>query len=158
MKTAIVFYSYDGNCAFAAKQMGKLLNADIVQVQTVDEKKRRGFFKIFWGGMQVTLGKLPPLKPIDFNAAAYDLIILGSPVWASSPTPAMKAFISQAKISGKKLALFMCHSGGVGTALDKFESLLADNDIVSKIDFANTAKNAENTIQQIEEWVKNLPK
>ena len=156
MKTAIIFYSYDGNCTFAARQIGKLLNADIVQVQTVDEKKRRGFFKILWGGMQVVLKKLPALKPIDFDAAAYDLIILGSPVWASSPAPAMKAFLSQTKISGKKLALFMCHAGGMGDAMNKFKNLLTDNTIVSMVDFNNPVKNAENTTQQIENWAKTL--
>ena len=158
MKTAIIFYSYDGNCTFAARHIGKLLNADIVQVQTVDEKKRRGFLKILWGGMQVVLKKLPALKPIDFDAASYDLIVLGTPVWASSPAPAMKAFLAQTKISGKKLALFMCHAGGMGDAMDKFKSLLTDNTVVSEVDFKDPLKNTENAIQQIETWVKNLTK
>jgi len=156
MKVAVVFYSYDGNCTFAAKQIGKLLNADIVQVQTVDEKKRRGFFKIIWGVMQVMSKKLPALKPIDFDAAAYDLVILGTPVWASSPAPAMKALLSQTKISGKKLALFMCHAGGMGDAMDKFKSLLTDNTVVSEVGFKDPLKNSEDAILQIETWVKNL--
>ena len=156
MKTSVVFYSYDGNCTFTARQIGKLLNADIVQVQTVDEKKRSGFLKIMWGAMQVMSKKMPALKPVNFDAAAYDLIILGSPVWAFSPAPAMRAFLSQTKISGKKLALFMCHGGGMRDAMNKFKKLLKDNDIVSQIDINNSVKNAENTVQQIEEWVKTL--
>ena len=156
MKVSVVFYSYDGNCAFAARQIGKLLNADIVQVQTIDEKKRRGVFKMIWGVMQVMSKKLPPLKPVDFDAAAYDLVILGAPVWASSPAPAMKAFLAQTKISRKKIALFLCHAGGMGDAMDKFKKLLTDNTVVSEIDFNSPVKNAENAIQQIETWVKVL--
>ena len=158
MKTAVIFYSYDGNCTFTARQIGKLLNADIVQVETVDNKKRRGLFKILWGGMQVVLNKLPALKPLNFDAAPYDLLILGSPVWASSPAPAIKAFLSQTKISGKKIALFMSHAGGMGDAMVKFKASLEGNTIVSEIDFNSPVKNAEKTIQQIEEWVKALTK
>jgi flavodoxin len=156
MKTAVIFYSYDGNCAFAAEQIGALLKADLVQIQTVDQKKRRGFLKILWGGMQVMTGKLPALKPVNFDAAAFDLIILGAPVWASSPPPAMKAFLSQTKICGKKLALFMCHKGGKGNAVDKFKALLKDNDVISEADFIEPQKNTEKARQQIEEWVKKL--
>jgi len=154
LKTAVIFYSYDGNCTFAAEQIAALLKADLVQIQTVDQKKRRGFVKILWGVSQIMSGRLPPLKPVNFDAASFDLIILGTPVWASSPAPAMKAFLSQTKFSGKKTALFMCHAGGMGDAMDKFKSMLKDNDIVSQIDFNSPLKNQENVKQQIEEWVK----
>ena len=156
MKTAVVYYSYDGNCAFVAEQIAALLKADLVQIQTVDQKKRRGFLKMLWGGAQVMFGKLPPLKPVNFDAVSFDLIILGTPVWASSPAPAMKAFLSQTKFSGKKVALFMCHAGGMGEAMNKFKSMLTDNTIVSEIDFSTLLKNQEKAKQQIEEWVKKL--
>jgi flavodoxin len=156
MKTAVIYYSYDGNCTFAAEQIAASLKADLVPVQTVDQKKRRGFIKMLWGVSQIMSGKLPPLKPVNFDAAAFDLIILGSPVWASSPAPAMKAFLSQTKFSGKKIALFMCHAGGMGDAMNKFKSMLKDNTIVSEIDFSGLLKNQEKAKQQIEEWVKTL--
>ena len=156
MKTAVVFYSYDGNCSFAAEQMGMLLNGELVPIQTVDQKRRRGFAKMFWGVMQVMSGKLPPLKPSNFNAEAFDLIILGTPVWASSPAPAMKAFLSQAKLSGKKIALFACHAGGMGKAMEIFKTMLKDNTVVSEIDFNSPLKNREKVKQQIEEWAKTL--
>jgi len=158
MKTAVVFYSLDGNCAFTARKIGKLLNADIIHVQTKDEKKRRKFIKIIWGVIQVMSKKIPELKPVNFDPAAYDLIILGAPVWASSPAPAMKAFFSQTKIEGKKLALFMCHAGGMGDAMIKFKAMLQGNSIISEMDFNDPVKpnNMENAIQQIEEWVKTL--
>jgi len=156
MKTAVVFYSYDGNCTFAAEQIAASLKADLVQIQTVDQKKRRGFFKMLWGGWQIVSGKLPPIKPVNFDAATFDLIILGTPVWASSPTPAIKTFLSQTKLSGKKIALFMCHAGGMKDAMDTLKAMLKDNTIVSQIDFNSPLKDKEKTKQQIEEWVKTL--
>ena len=156
MKTAVVFYSLDGNSAFTARHISSLLKSDPVQIQTVDTKKRRGFFKMLWGVGQVMRKKLPALKPVDFDAASYDLIILGTPVWAGRPAPAMKAFLSQTKISGKKLALFVCHAGKPGKAIELLKDMLKDNNFVSEKDFDAPIKNAEATIQQIEEWVKTL--
>ena len=160
MKTAVVYYSLDGNCAFTAKHIAKSLEADIVQVQLTDEKKRHGISKMLWGVMQTMPGTLPSIKPVDFDAASYDLIILGTPVWASSPAPAIRTFLAQAKISGKKVALFMCHAGGLGKAMNKFKALLEGNSIVSEIDFNNPVKfkNIEKSKLEIESWAKALAK
>ena len=156
MKTAVVFYSYDGNCKYTARQIGSLLKADLVQVEPVKEKRRPKFAMFFSGGIQVVFNKKPALKPYAFDASQYDLLILGTPVWAGSPAPAIKIFLSQTKISGKKIALFVCHAGGPGKAMDKLKAELKDNTIVSEIDLHTPALNAEKAMQQIEEWVKTL--
>jgi len=153
MKTAVVFFSYDGNSAFVAQHLKKCLNADLVQLYLKDEKKRGKVASIFWGGAMVFSRKNPPLKPYDFNPAVYDLIILGSPVWAGSPAPPLKTFLSQASITGKKLALFVCHGGGKGKSLDKFKALVTGNEIVSTADFIVPLKNKEEAQKQITEWV-----
>jgi flavodoxin len=155
MKTAVVFYSYDGNCAFVAEQIKARLNADLVRLQTADEKRRAGFAKFFWGGSQVLMHKKPPLKPYVFDPAAYDLIIIGAPVWAASPAPPVRTFLSEAKISGKKTAFFVCHAGGKGGAMDKLRALLADNTIIGETDFLNPGRgDTEETKRRIEEWLK----
>ena len=156
MKTAVVFYSLDGNCAFTAKHISSLLNADLVQIHTVDQKKRRGLFKILWGVWQVMRGKMPALLPVDFDATDYDLIIIGTPVWAGSPAPAMKVFLSQTKIEGKKIALYACHAGDKGKTMDILKDTLKDNTVISEKDFDDAVKHAEKTIAQIEEWVKEV--
>jgi len=153
MKTAVVFYSYDGNSAFVAQHLKKCLNADLVQLYLQDEKKRGKFASILWGGAMVFSRKNPPLKPYDFNPAVYDLIILGSPVWAGSPAPPLKTFLSQTPVTGKKLALFVCHGGGPGKSLDKFKALVSGNEIVSTADFKEPRRNKEEVQKQITEWV-----
>jgi flavodoxin len=155
MKTAVVFYSFDGNCAFIAEQIKNRLNADIIHLQTQDEKKRGGFAKYFWGGSQVLMHKKPALKPYAFDPAAYDLIIIGAPVWAASPAPPLQTFLSELTISGKKLALFLCHAGGKGNAMDKLKAMLPGNTIAAETDFINPGKGrGEAVTQQIEEWLK----
>ena len=155
MKTAVVFYSHDGNCAFVAEEIKARLNADLVRLYTKDEKRREGFAKFFWGGSQVLMRKKPALKPYAFDAAAYDLIVIGAPVWAASPAPPVRTFLSEVKISGKKAALFLCHAGGRGKAMDTFRGMLAGNTITGEADFVNPGRdNTGEAKRRIEEWVK----
>ena len=156
MKTAVVYYSLDGNCAFAAKELIALLDADLIRLHTVDEKHRKGLGKFFWCCKLMMSKKNPPLKPYSFNQAAYDVIILGAPVWAASPAPPIRSFLSEAGISGKKTALFVTHAGGMGKALEEFRALLTGNEIIAEADFIAPAKNDEEVKRQVGEWVKNL--
>jgi flavodoxin len=157
MKTAVIFYSINGNCSFVAEEIKAKLNSDLIQLYVKGEKKRLGIFQFFWCCRLMTSGKNPPLESYTFDPSAYDLIIIGAPVWASSPATPIKTFISETGITGKKIALFVCHAGGKGDALEKFKALLAGNEIVSEADFISPAKKRnEDAKKQITEWVNGL--
>ena len=154
MKTAIVYYSLDGNCAIVAHEINSILNTDIIRLHTTKDKKRSKIGNMFWGVGMVFLGKKPPLKPYSFNPAAYEKIIIGAPVWADSPAPPVKTFISESGLSGKKIAIFLCHAGSAGDSAKKFKELLAGNEIIGEIDFKNAAKSDKEALkQQIADWV-----
>jgi flavodoxin len=156
-KTAVIYYSFDGNCALVAEAVKSRLNADVFAIKTADEKKRTGLAKYIWGGRQVFKHVKPELKPLSVDIGAYDLIILGAPVWAGSPAPAMVSFLSRTPFSGKKTAVFCCHGGGKGKALDKFKALLAGNTIAGEIDFNNPARgNTEELRKKIDAWAAAL--
>jgi flavodoxin len=157
MKTLIVYYSYDGNSAVVAEELKKATGADVLELKTEDEKVRTGFAKYAWGGKQVFTHVHPKLKPYTVAINDYDRIIIGGPVWAGSPAPALQSFIAETKISGKKLGIFLCHAGGLGKAMDKLKALLPWNYIAGEIDFVNPAKlYRAMLIEQIGEWVEKL--
>jgi flavodoxin len=157
MKTAVIFYSLDGNCTFVANEIKAKLNADIIQLYVDDDKKRRGIIKFFWCCGLMFSRKNIPLKPYTFDPSAYDLIIIGAPVWASSPATPIRTFISEKGITGKKIAFFVCHGGGKGDALEKFKALLPGNEIISEVDFTRPAKNkSEDVKKQIADWAGGL--
>ena len=159
MKTAVVYYSLDGNCALVAEELKAQLNADVISLHTTDEKKRGKIASMFWGCGMVFFRKNPPLKPYTFDPSAYDLIILGAPVWASCPAPPIRTFLSGVGIAGKKTALFICHAGGAGNALEKFRALLAGNEIVAEIDFKDPTKDKpEEVKQRISDWAQGFCK
>jgi flavodoxin len=167
MKTLVVFYSYDGNSALVAEELKRALGSapgkalgegcDTLELKTRDEAKRSGLAKYFWGGRMVLTHKNPALMPWDAAIDRYDLIILGGPVWAGAPAPALQTFIAEAKMQGKRIGLFVCHAGGPGKALDKLKALLPGNDIAGSIDFLNPGKQDRSAVTaQIDGWVKGL--
>jgi len=156
MKTAVIFYSYGGNCAFVAAHIKTLMNADLIRLRTKNEKRRGRVTGFLTACAMVFMKRRPALKPVAFDLAAYDLIVIGAPVWAASPAPPVQAFLSQAGIVGKKLALFVSHVGGMGNALGKFAAMLPGNEMLDAKDFTNPAKNAEDTERQVADWVKVL--
>jgi flavodoxin len=156
MKTAVVFYSLNGSCAFVAEEIKAQLNADLIRLETKDEKKRGKAGKMIWGCFMTFFNKKPPLKPYSFDSSAYELIILGVPVWAGSPAPPIRTFLGETNLSGKKLAVFVCHAGGKGNSLGTFKKLLTGNNIVAEADFPEPSKNSETSKQKIADWVKNF--
>jgi flavodoxin len=164
MKTAVIYYSYDGNCALVAGLMKTALNsssppgnADVFEIKTVDSKRREGFFKMLWGGMQAVFNKKPAIQPLAIEIDSYDLLVLGTPVWAGSPAPAMVSFLSEKKFSGRKVALFCCHGGGPGKVFDKLKALLPGNRFAGEIDFINPTKGNRSELEQkIRDWAKSL--
>ena len=140
-----------------AEEIKSQLDADLIRLYTKDEKKRGKIGKLFWGVGMVFSGKKPPLKPYTFEPSAYDLIIIGAPVWADSPAPPVQTFIAETAITGKKTALFVCHAGGKGDSQKKFKELLAGNEIIAETDFKDPSKeDVEKVKQQITDWVKVL--
>ena len=155
MKVAVIYYSCEGNCVLVADNMKTVFNADTFRIMTMDAKKRYGAGLMIWGCLQVFMKKKPALAPLPVDINAYDLIILGTPVWAGSPAPAMVSFLENAKISGKKIALFCCHGGGPGAIFAKLRDLLQGNTIVGEISFKYPAKNESTDLKQrIKEWAK----
>ena len=157
MKTAVIFYSFEGHTARIADAVKTAANADVFEIKTTDTKKRTGFLKYLWGGGQAVRGKKPPIFPLQFDPGAYELIILGTPVWAGSPAPALVSFLDKTTIKGKKIALFCCHGGGMGKAFEKLKVLLAGNTIAGEIDFQFPSNDDSAALKQkISEWVKKI--
>jgi flavodoxin len=157
MKSVVIYYSHDGNCAMIAERIQAAAKADILQLRTEDDKHRRGLVKYLWGGGQVVTKKRPALKPYTLNTDDYDLIFIGTPVWAASPAPALNSFLDQTRIAGKKAALFCCHAGGKGKVFDKLRAALSGNTIVGEIDFINPAGgDRQGVTEKLDQWVNRI--
>ena len=114
MKTAFVYFSLTGNLSFVARRVEEALGADVIRLEPVNAYPASGARKFLMGGKSAVFGEAPKLKPNVFDASAYDLIILGTPVWAGTFAPPLRTFIrdNKAALAGKRLAAVICSSGG----------------------------------------------
>ena len=92
MKTAIVYYSMHGNVRYVAETVSKELDADLIELVPKKAYPDKGMVKFLWGGSAVAFKKKPDLEPYAFNSSDYELVIIATPVWASSFTPPLRTF------------------------------------------------------------------
>jgi|GEM_PF-927764 len=136
MKTAVIFYSLSGNTETAAKEVAKVLNADVFGIETIES----GFFSVI---KQLVFRKLPEIEELKFSAADYDKIVLAAPCWANNVAPAMKSFLKKNDLKNKEIALLLCHGGGVKNdkIFDKWKTLFdSSNKIVAHKKMINPKK------------------
>lgn len=124
MKTAIVYYSMSGNTKFVADKIAEKIGADVIRLEPVEAYPDKGIRKFFWGGKSAVMEEKPELVEYEFDAGQYDMIIFGTPVWASNFTPPLRTFIEEnrSELEGKKVAVFVCFSGGgADKAIDRLK-------------------------------------
>ena len=160
MKTLIAFYSLSGNTRRIADAIVGAVGGEMLEIKTKKGIPNRGFAKFFWGGKQVVKKETPDLLPLEKNPNNYDLVFLGTPVWAGNFTPAVRSFMAAAKLQNKKIALFCVHGGDdPGQTLVNLKEELAGNEIVGKIDFQMGAIPQEqmaNNLIKAAEWAKRI--
>lgn len=114
MKSIIVYYSLEGNTEYAAGKIAELTGADTLRISPEKSIPTKGFLKFIWGGKSAVMAETPKLEPYDFDPSAYDRVIIGFPVWASSITPPIRTFLKENDITGKHIAAFACEAGNGG--------------------------------------------
>jgi len=155
MKTLILYYSLEGYTKKLAEALAEELGTDIERVLAVKEINPKGIRKFLWGGRQAMMGKTPAIEDLRSDFETYDLILVGSPVWAFTFAPPIKTVIEQGKLKGKKVAYFCTHEGGLGKTLDKFmDAVSKESTVIDSIDFLNDKKDILIHKEKAIEWAK----
>ena len=158
MKTAVVYYSLNGNVRYAAGKIAEGLGADLIELVPVKAYPDKGMKKFIWGGSAVTFKKKPELEPYSFNKDDYDLVIIATPVWASNFTPPHRTFFEDNDLTGKKIAVVASSAGGNSAKCIeavrqacKADSLVAVLSIIDPKDQPSEEKE-----KQIDEFIKTV--
>ncbi len=114
MKKLVVYYSLSGNTRAVARRIARALRADLMELRTVKAYPDDYDVLLSLGQKEVKSGYMPQLTALPYDAAKYDTIILGTPVWWSSYAPAVKKFMSTVKWKGKQVFPFATNEGELG--------------------------------------------
>ena len=153
MKTLIVYYTRTGNSKFAAETIAAEVGADVEEV--VDLKNRKGRLAFLSAGRDAMQGKLTEIAETKRNPLDYDLIVIAQPVWAGSPTPAIRTYLKKNDLSGKKVALFFTDSSD--KAVEKTKAIIPNSTFVGELALpAEEFENREEAQKKIGEWCSTL--
>lgn len=114
MKILVAFYSRTGVTrktaeALAAKLSG--LGHDVATEEIIDKKKRAGFFGWLSAGRDAVRKKSADIEPTKADVSAFDMVVTGTPVWAWTMTPAVRAFLTAQKEKIRDFACFATMEG-----------------------------------------------
>ncbi len=153
MRTLVVYYTRTGNARFMAETIASELGADIEEV--IDLKNRQGKLAFLPAGRDAMRGKETEIAQTKKAPADYDLLAIGQPVWAGSPTPAIRTYVNKNDLSGKKVALFFSDSNG--QAVEKTKALMPNSTFVGELVLpAKEFENKEEAKKKITEWCSTL--
>jgi len=157
MKKLVIYYSLEGNTRFIAEQVAAAVAADLLELKPKHDIQPRGFMRYFWGGKQVIMQAKPELLPFAVNPADYDLLFIGTPVWAWNYAPALNTFFAKVKLQGKLIGLFCCSGGMEGKTRANMARALAGNTIIGEIGFQDPLKHDRHAdAKRAQQWAQEL--
>lgn len=155
MNGLVVYYSRTGKTKFVAEKIAYELKADIEEV--VDLKNRDGWFGFLKAGFDATLGRETKIGEMRKSPRDFDLIVVGTPVWNSRPSSAIRTYLKINDFSEKKVAVFCTNdSMGKEKALERTKSVISNVNVVGELVVSKVLENREENESKISDCCRTL--
>jgi len=158
MRILTVFYSLEGNCRALAEVVREAVGGEVEALRPEREIPHQGFRRFLIGGKMALFGQSCPNHPLTANIANYDLIFVGTPVWAWHMSPPVLRFLTETDWTGRKVALYDMHGGGPASGTLKAMRKLVETrggQVVSAADFRDLReKDPAATRQRAADWAR----
>jgi flavodoxin len=119
MKILTAYYTRTGNTRKIAEIISETLYSDIDEI--IDLKNRKGkLIGFINAGRDAFTKKLTQIKHLK-NPEDYNLLIIGTPVWAGTMTPAVRTYLTKNKIN--KIAFFCTCGSSQGKCFSEMQEL-----------------------------------
>ncbi|MGC9319970.1 MAG: flavodoxin family protein [Armatimonadota bacterium] len=164
MRVLVVYYSRTGITEKSCRAVAEALKAadESVEVEVeeiVDKTDRSGVLGYLGGGKDALLSKPTEIEPVEADVGAFDLVVIGTPVWAARCAPAVREFCQQFAEQLDTVA-FVATMGGRGdTGAYKEMSKLTGREPVTTltlIDRRVRAEDGEEFRAKVEEFARRL--
>lgn len=153
-KTLIVYFSATGNTESLAEKMQDVTNGDIAEIVPAEPYTSEDLNyndSDCRANQELNTDARPQIQPLSVDIEQYDTIVLGYPIWWGQCPPAVRTFLENYDLSGKKIMPF-CTSGssGISGSLSKIHELCPDSTVTEGFRGTNST-----TDSQIESWLDN---
>lgn len=124
MKTLVIWHSRTGTTTAVADEIVRLTGWDRDEI--VDRRgPRLGLMGFVRGALEARLRMSVPLAPAGKDPAAYELVVIGAPVWAGHVSSPVATYLRMHATSVARVAFFVTHAGaGAHAALAELERMV----------------------------------
>ena len=133
VKTLVVYFSNSGNTRKVAERLGAHLNADVEEIRerktrpllrVLEEGEKPGGLAVIKAAMGGMLGISSCIEDVQCAPELYDLVVIGSPLWAGGLTPAVRSYLKKYCKRMRRVAFFCTgESPEKGRALRQMQKL-----------------------------------
>jgi flavorubredoxin len=155
MSVAIIYHSETGNTEGVAKRLASACSGELMPVRDL-----AGYNKITMyvkGGARAHRRERNEIEPATIDVSRHTVVVIGSPVWAWSPTPAANAAIAALRgCEGKKGIVFATSGGKPGETLSMMREALTARgvDVVGAFHFGRKDLGDEQKLAELVAAVK----
>jgi len=124
-RTLIIYFTRTGRTKRLAEHLARELNADIEKIRC--PRYRLGLFgwwRYLMAGYNSVRGRLPRIRKLKADPMAYDLVLLGTPIWTSYPSLPMRSLLRKRPDLPARIAAFVTYGGQ--SEPDKAFDMMAD--------------------------------
>jgi len=128
MKSCIIYHSYSGVTRGVAEEINAACGGDLIEVKPKDNYSTLTAYSV--GCFRARKEACDPITPECIDVSAYDLIVIGTPVWAWKATPVINGAIAALKgCEGKKAVIFATCGSSAKDTLPIMKSALEKNGV-----------------------------
>jgi len=109
MKTLTAYYSRSGNTKKVAEAISKAIGSDLEEI--TEPRGRGGLLGFLRSGSEARGEKTSNINPPKNDPANYDLLIVGTPIWAGNLSSPVRAYLARVAGKTKRVAYFVTLAG-----------------------------------------------
>ena len=148
MKSLVAYYSRTKITEKLAKDIAGKVNADIEEIKPkVNYQGKLGYAR---GGKHAISQKVIDLEDLQHNPEDYDVVYLGTPVWAGKAATPMFSYINQNADKFKEVRFFVTAGG---TGFDSTLKQMAENSKEPQATLALTTKEVKKDEYTLEGFI-----
>lgn len=122
-KVLVVYYSRTGTTRLLASALAKMLAADLEEIR--DCRNREGPGGYLRSLFDAIRKRHVEIAPAGLYVSAYDLVVVGSPVWAGSVSAPVRSYLIENRARLPRVAFLCCFGGrGADKALREMQQIV----------------------------------
>ena len=108
-RALVVYFSRTGHTRKIALELAESLGADVERIE--EPRGRSGFFGYWRSGREGYRKLTTVIHPIQKRPSDYDLVLIGTPIWAGNVSSPVRTYIAGNAGSFRRVAFFCTHGG-----------------------------------------------